>query len=295
MSLDYGRIMHAVDVPKLRKSHVAVVGTGASATLVESLVRTGCGRLTLIDPDTVGEENLVRQQFSRSDIGQPKVAALKRTILAIDPECEVRAEQADLLELDPAALNHLFSTASLIIATTDRFVAQARVNEIALSRRIPAIWPGVYRGGLAGEIVFWREGLPCYRCLLPSRYRDHEQLGTDGPALDPPSDGATIFDHSFIDCIAGMIALGLLTRGSRNRFGTLIEELGDRNFIHVKLDPTYLWKGRDVTREQLGVANEVDTFFAWNTAVRRDPDRGKLHCPDCERLLGKKFGGRTWF
>ena len=45
--------------------------------------------------------------------------------------------------------------------------------------------------------------------------------------------------------------MGLLTRGSANRYGRLIAQLGDRNFLQVKIDPSWTWKGRDIIREQL--------------------------------------------
>ena len=144
-----------------------------------------------------------------------------------------------------------------------------------------ALWPGVYEGGLGGEIVFWYPGLPCYRCLVPGRYKAQQQARAEGRSLDPPSDGTTIFEDGFIDVVTGQLVLGLLTRGAENRYGRLIEKLGDRNFLHVKLDPEYRWNGRDVIREQLGIPEDNDRFFAWNIAARRDPDGGQPPCPDC--------------
>lgn len=283
MHLDFTRIESAVDLARLRVARVGIVGVGGSVNLVQGLCRSGVGGLLLIDPDHVAPENLVRQEYIRADLGRPKVEALAAHLREIDERCEVEAIRGDVTRLgvDGSAS---FGRLDLLIATTDRFAAQARVNELALEHQVPAIWAGVYEGGVGGEVIFWRPGLPCYRCLVSARYRAHEEARERGESLDPPSDGVTIFDDGFIDCIAGMLALGLLTMGSNGRFGRLVGELGDRNFMHVKIDPSCRWRGRDVTREQLGIPDGLDTFFGWNTAVRRDPDRGTPPCPDCVRF-----------
>ena len=289
MSIDRSRIDGAVSTTALRASHVVTVGCGGSAELLASLARCGVGRFTLCDPDRVAPSNLARQGFEASDVGRHKVEAVAEVLTRIDPACTVRCLCADITTVTADTLGEHLSGASLLIAATDRFVAQARVNELALASGIPALWPGIYEGGLAGEVIFWHPGLPCYRCLVPSRYQTQEAARAAGNSVDPASDGTTVFDQAFIDSIAGMIALGLLTRGCRDRFGTLIELLGDRNFIQVKNDPRGAWRGRDVVREQLRVPGDADTYFSWITAARRDPDLGRLHCPDCERLLGKSF------
>jgi hypothetical protein len=119
---------------------------------------------------------------------------------------------------------------------------------------IPAVWIGLYAAGLGGEVIFWHPGIrACYRCLCARRYEAHQQAETSGASLDPTSHGATIFDVHLIDAIAGQIAIGLLTAGSDTRFGRLIDELGDRNFIQVQLDPHFQIGGREVIREMLSV------------------------------------------
>src|SRR6202022_3652177 len=57
----------------------------------------------------------------------------------------------------------------------------------------------------------------------------------EGRSLDPGSDGSDILSLQFLDSIAGQVAVGLLTHGADNRFGRLIDQLGDRNFLQVNL------------------------------------------------------------
>jgi molybdopterin/thiamine biosynthesis adenylyltransferase len=289
MALDFRRIQSAVDVEQLRRSHVLGFGAGGAANLYTCLARSGVGRFTLVDPETVAPENLVRQDYTRLDIGQHKVASLAFQLRQIDPDISVTPLPLDFTTLTDEICSYHLRDVDLITSATDSFAMQRRANELALMLGISCIMPGIYFGGLGGEVFFWIEGLPCYRCVLARRYEAQERAKARGESLDPSSDGTTIWEDSFIDVIAGMLALGLLTRGADNRYGRLIERPGDRNYLKVKLDPDYTLGGKDVVRELLGIAPERDTFFAWNVAALRDPAGGRDYCRDCERYLGKKF------
>lgn len=76
---------------RVRQGHVAVVGLGGVGSwAVETLARSGVGRITLIDTDHVAEGNLNRQvQALRSTLGMAKGAALRARIADIHPECRV--------------------------------------------------------------------------------------------------------------------------------------------------------------------------------------------------------------
>ncbi len=80
---------------RLRKATVCIVGNGGVGSwAVESLARSGIGRLILIDGDTVAETNINRQiQALTSNIGKPKVAVLAERIAQINPDCRVEALQ----------------------------------------------------------------------------------------------------------------------------------------------------------------------------------------------------------
>lgn len=213
-------------------------------------------------------------------------AAIRR----INPDARVDCLPINFLKMTDDEIDAYLRRTDLFIFATDRFAAQARGNEVALRLGTPAIWIGLYAGGLAGEIVWWAPQVDaCFRCLCSKRYEAQAKAGQRGESLDPPSDGCTIFDVALVDSIAGMVAIGLLTRGSQNRFGRLIDGLGDRNFLQVQLDSGWTFGGRDVVREQLGVSADCPAFFAWNTIARSDPDRGQLHCPDCTRFRGHQF------
>lgn len=76
---------------KLRRSHVAVFGLGGVGSwCAEALARSGVGRLTLVDQDTVSVSNINRQLCAlESTVGMPKVQAVSERIHDIDPGIEV--------------------------------------------------------------------------------------------------------------------------------------------------------------------------------------------------------------
>ncbi len=279
----FSRIKPNIDVARMQSSHVAVVGAGGAAGKVNHLVRCGLRRLTLVDFDTVTASNIGRQAHDAEFIGRPKVEAVAIAARRTNPDVDVRTLICNLLKMTDEEIDSVFGDADLLIFATDNFAAQARGNEIALRLGKPALWVGLYAGGQAGEVIWWKPGLPCFRCLCENRYAAHARAAAEGRTLDPVSDGCTIFDITLLDSIAGMVAVGLLTQGADNRFGRLIDQLGERNFIQVQLDPLWQLNGRNPVREYLGVAPETDTFFAWNTVARRHPEGGDPPCPDCVR------------
>ncbi|MRX28559.1 tRNA cyclic N6-threonylcarbamoyladenosine(37) synthase TcdA [Kangiella sp. HZ709] len=84
---------------KFQASHVCVIGVGGVGSwAVESLARSGIGRLTLIDPDDVSKTNINRQLVALdSTIGIGKAEVLVERIKQINPDCKVTVIE-DLLK-----------------------------------------------------------------------------------------------------------------------------------------------------------------------------------------------------
>ena len=284
------RISGVIDTIKTLAATITIIGAGGAADLILALARCGVGKFILIEFDIVTEANIARQGHYVDEIGRLKVEAVAAMIRRINPDAQIVCLPVNFLEMTDEEVDAQLRQTDLFIFATDRFAAQARGNEVALRLHTPAIWIGLYAGGLAGEIVWWAPHIDaCFRCLLSKRYAAQAKAAEAGQSLDPASDGCTIFDVSLLDSIAGMLAIGLITRGSDNRFGRLIAGLGDRNFLQVQLDPSWSFNGRNILREQLGVTADCRAFFSWNTIVRADPDAGNLPCPDCEKFRGHLF------
>ena len=80
-------------VARLGAAHVTVVGVGGvGGYAAEILVRSGVGRITVIDADCVAESNINRQLIATAqDVGSPKVELFADRFRAINPGIEVHA------------------------------------------------------------------------------------------------------------------------------------------------------------------------------------------------------------
>jgi tRNA A37 threonylcarbamoyladenosine dehydratase len=76
---------------KLANSHACLIGLGGVGSWVaEALVRSGIGKLTLIDMDHIVASNINRQiQATEENIGQSKLQALSDRIQSINSNCEL--------------------------------------------------------------------------------------------------------------------------------------------------------------------------------------------------------------
>ena len=96
---------------KLSKTKVLVFGLGGVGSwAAEALVRSGIGKIGIIDNDIICTSNINRQiEATTITIGKPKASALKKRLLEINPNCEVTAwnelfclENADKFEIKDA-------------------------------------------------------------------------------------------------------------------------------------------------------------------------------------------------
>lgn len=83
----YGDAAYAL-LPEL---HFCIVGLGGVGSwVVESLARSGVGRLTLIDYDDIAASNINRQLHAHSaSLGEKKIHAMAERIRLIQPDCQV--------------------------------------------------------------------------------------------------------------------------------------------------------------------------------------------------------------
>lgn len=279
--MNFDRIRPSIDVDRMQQSHVTVVG-GAYG-LTQDLVRCGLGNLTYVDFDSIDSSNPSRQDFNMTDRGLHKAEALAASVRRINPDVEVNYLLRDFCDISEDEFDTHFGATNLFIFATDFFPAQARGNLQAIRLKKPAVWIGLYRGGRAGEIVYWKPGVTpaCYRCICSSRYQAFaaQGRGTAGDETHVPSVGGTIFDLHMTDAVAGQIAVGLLTAGADNRMGRLIQQLGVRNLLQVKIDPEYRLGHPDVFNKHLG--SDPANFSFTTIALPMEPE---ADCPDCAAL-----------
>jgi hypothetical protein len=256
-----------------------VTSVGAPVGLTYDLARSGVGAVDLIDFDRISASNPARQDFYSTDIARHKIEAIAENLRKINPDIEVNPYELDFCSISPEEIEQCFGDTDLFIFATDFFPAQARGNTVALRLNKPAIWIGLYRAGLAGEIIYYVPGVTpaCYRCICRSRYNAFSKGGAS-----VTSDGGNIFDLHLVDSIAGQVCSGILNRGADNRYGPLIGQLGNRNLLQVKIDPNYKLNGRDIFKQYLGDDPANFSFSTIALSMEREVD-----CPDCAHLQRK--------
>ena len=79
------------NLEKLQNSHVVLFGLGGVGSFsAEALVRSGIGKMTIVDSDKVEPSNLNRQlEAVQTTVGQDKTDALKERMLSINPDIQV--------------------------------------------------------------------------------------------------------------------------------------------------------------------------------------------------------------
>lgn len=124
---------------KLARASLFVAGAGGvGGYVVETLARSGVGRITVADADIVAESNINRQIIATQEtVGLPKAILWERRIKEINPYCEVTAMQMFLTpENIPQALEGEYDYVADCIDTVAPKVALIRES---LRRRIPLI------------------------------------------------------------------------------------------------------------------------------------------------------------
>lgn len=297
----FARVKNAYDLDLLNHSRVVSIGSGGAAAYIEDLARAGVGEQVIIDADTVSLTNIGTQQTYRRDVDRPKVEVLTERLHDINPSALVvptqkwlddvsDAEMKRLLfapgrELDPASSRTEAPKQVLLCGLTDNFEAQARINRIALEFGVPSLCAQVYHQGRGAEISFTVPGLTpaCHRCALSSRYAAYLEGGFQN---DVTSHGTPIFATTRLNALKGFITLAILHRGTVHpRWGGLIERIGDRNLVMLRLDPDIgQTLGLGVFDRVFGDATENSVLFdeaIWRPQKPDNPANGYPQCPDC--------------
>lgn len=126
---------------KLREASVMVFGVGGVGShCIEALARSGVGKLTLIDNDTVSVTNINRQSIAyHSTVGRYKTEVMKERIKDICPDIVVETYEMFVL---PENIRELFDRTGrpdYIIDAIDTVSAKLALVELARERKIPVI------------------------------------------------------------------------------------------------------------------------------------------------------------
>ncbi|MFC0251008.1 HesA/MoeB/ThiF family protein [Massilia consociata] len=152
---------------RLLDAHALVIGAGGlGSPAALYLASGGIGRITLVDDDEVDLTNLQRQvMHTTARVGQPKAASGRETLLAINPEVEVRA----LVERAAGErLRELVRDATVVLDCSDNFATRHAVNRACVAEGKPLVSGAVIRFDGQLSVFDTRDAAaPCYACLFP--------------------------------------------------------------------------------------------------------------------------------
>lgn len=255
----HSRHIGLLDPTVMEQKSVLLVGAGSvGSVLAELLVRAGLRHLLIRDKDVVEESNLCRSVYTQSDIGRPKVEALRDRVTTVRSEVQVDARNVDLETVDDDVLRDEIARSDLVIAATDHPSTQLRLAALSYHSK-PAIFAGVYAKGIGGEVIFTLpEETSCYACILGSLAggsgpsRGTQEYGfTQGELKAEPALG---IDIAHVTTCAAKVALGLLLLGTAAPAAKVIDPT--RNLLLVGNSAEYVWR------------HPFDT--AWVRTVRRE-------------------------
>jgi molybdopterin/thiamine biosynthesis adenylyltransferase len=133
---------------KLLNSKILVAGAGGLGSIVlEILIRTGVGKLVIIDYGILDEPDLNRQiMYTREDLGKKKVDAAKEKLLKLreDVEIETHAIYLDENFTIPEDV-------TLIVDCLDNFKGKFVLSDLAYKFKKPLIHAGI--NGFYGQIT----------------------------------------------------------------------------------------------------------------------------------------------
>ena len=132
-----GRLYGKDALETFTRSHVMVIGLGGVGSwTVESLARSGVGRLTLVDLDDICITNTNRQLPAHEGrYGQMKAEALAARVKSINPSVEVTVELAFYSERNAESL--LSTAPDMVVDAIDAVKAKCHLLATCIARGIP--------------------------------------------------------------------------------------------------------------------------------------------------------------
>ena len=124
---------------KLANSHVMVLGLGGVGSFAaEFIARSGVGKMTIIDGDTVDPSNRNRQLPAlATNHGQPKAEIMKERLLAINPELQLNVIQEFILPQNIPSLLDL--KPDYCVEAIDSITPKLFFIRLALDAKIPFV------------------------------------------------------------------------------------------------------------------------------------------------------------
>ncbi|MFO0940566.1 MAG: ThiF family adenylyltransferase [Pirellulales bacterium] len=152
---------------KISRSSVLVCGCGALGSVIaERLVRSGVGKVRIVDRDWVELSNLQRQTLfneQHAKLSIPKAVAAAEVLSQINSDVQIEPVVEDLTCDN---IDTLASGCDLLLDGTDNFETRLLMNDYCLKQNLPWVHAGCL--GASGQLMTIIPGkTACFRCLVP--------------------------------------------------------------------------------------------------------------------------------
>jgi len=108
--------------------------------VVESLARSGIGKITMVDFDEISESNINRQIHAlKSTVGKSKIEVMKERILDINPECEVILKKKFVFENVSEIFEEDGKTYNFAVDAIDVIYSKVTIIEYCMKNNIKII------------------------------------------------------------------------------------------------------------------------------------------------------------
>lgn len=123
------RLYGATSTTKISQANVCVIGIGGVGSwIVEGLVRSAIGQLTIIDLDDIAVSNINRQIHAlESTLDQSKVEVIKSRMLQINPDCSINDIEDFVTTDNVTEYINLDKNFDVVIDATDNVKAKAAI------------------------------------------------------------------------------------------------------------------------------------------------------------------------
>jgi len=143
---------------------VAIVGCGSlGASIAKLLVKSGVGKLILIDNEILLPENISRHELGYDYVGKKKVGALREKLSKEFPHVEVGGFDLELKE--DAAVKEILSDSDLVLSCTGDWYADNALLEMQKKELFPLVFAFVESHACAGHVVVNMPEDEAYRAL----------------------------------------------------------------------------------------------------------------------------------
>jgi adenylyltransferase/sulfurtransferase len=169
------------DQQSLQDACVQMIGVGGiGGTILDSLVRKGCGRIDAYDGDDVELGNLGRQRFFPADVGRNKaICGARNALLHASWPTEITAHPCwfeDAVRAGPTG------HASAAIIGPDRDSTRVFASRY-FYKMCPVIFVGIGTQAEHGYVFVQKPGQACFGCLFPDAVTNQRKPCPGTPAM----------------------------------------------------------------------------------------------------------------